>query len=79
MADPDDLLTPTEAGHLLRLSADSVRVLSDKGALPTLRTLSGRRLFRRRDVERLAEARRHQKAQPIQRATDAAAPPKEER
>lgn len=61
MPDPDDLLTPTEAGHLLTLSADSVRVLSDKGLLPTLKTASGRRLFRRRDVEQLAEDRRRQR------------------
>ena len=55
---PEDLLTPSEAAHILNLSSDTVRLLSDKGVLPTLRTASGRRLFRRCDVERLAEERR---------------------
>jgi excisionase family DNA binding protein len=53
----EELMTPTEAAHLLGLSADSVRSLSDAGRLPTLRTVGGRRLFRRGDVERLAAAR----------------------
>lgn len=56
--DPEELLTPTEAGHVLGLSPDTVRVLCDKGRLPALRTMSGRRLVRRGDVERLAEERR---------------------
>jgi excisionase family DNA binding protein len=56
--DPEELLTPSEAAHVLNLSSDTVRLLSDKGLLPTLRTMSGRRLFRRNDVERLAEERR---------------------
>ena len=50
-------MTPTEAAHVLGLSADAVRSLSDAGRLPTLRTVGGRRLFRRRDVEELAAAR----------------------
>ncbi len=54
---PEELLTPSEAAHILSLSADTVRVLSDKGVLPTLRTMSGRRLFRRADVEHLAQER----------------------
>jgi excisionase family DNA binding protein len=54
---PEELLTPSEAAHILSLSSDTVRLLSDKGILPTLRTMSGRRLFRRVDVERLAEER----------------------
>jgi excisionase family DNA binding protein len=52
--DPDDLLTPSDAARVLGLSADSVRVLSDTGRLPSMRTISGRRLFRRSDVDRLA-------------------------
>jgi excisionase family DNA binding protein len=51
---PDDLLTPSDAARVLGLSADSVRVLSDNGRLPSMRTVSGRRLFRRSDVDRLA-------------------------
>jgi excisionase family DNA binding protein len=54
---PDDLLTPSDAARVLGLSADSVRVLSDNGRLPSMRTVSGRRLFRRSDVDRLAIAR----------------------
>ena len=54
MNHPDDLLTPSDAARVLGLSADSVRVLSDNGRLPSMRTVSGRRLFRRSDVDRLA-------------------------
>ncbi|HYH94586.1 helix-turn-helix domain-containing protein [Hyalangium sp.] len=63
---PEELLTPSEAAHILSLSSDTVRLLSDKGILPTLRTMSGRRLFRRVDVERLAEERLR-KVQPSER------------
>ena len=55
--DPDELMTPSDAAHVLGLSADSVRAMSDSGRLPTLRTVSGRRLFRRGDVEKLADER----------------------
>ena len=55
--DPNDLMTPSDAARVLGLSADSVRVLSDSGRLPALRTISGRRLFRRGDVDRLAAER----------------------
>ncbi|MGQ0507859.1 MAG: helix-turn-helix domain-containing protein [Myxococcaceae bacterium] len=60
MADhnPEELLTPSEAAHVLNLSSDTVRLMSDKGLLKTVRTMSGRRLFRRDDVERLAAERR---------------------
>jgi excisionase family DNA binding protein len=53
-SDPNDLLTPSDAARVLGLSADSVRVLSDNGRLPAMRTVSGRRLFRRGVVDRLA-------------------------
>jgi len=55
--DPNDLMTPSDAARVLGLSADSVRVLGDTGRLPGLRTVSGRRLFRRGDVEQLAADR----------------------
>ncbi len=55
--DPNDLMTPSDAARILGLSADSVRVLSDSGRLPAMRTVSGRRLFRREDVDRLAAQR----------------------
>ena len=64
--DPNDLMTPSDAARILGLSADSVRVLGDTGRLPTLRTVIGRRLFKRGDVEHLAAERA--------RATAAAAP-----
>jgi excisionase family DNA binding protein len=54
---PNDLMTPSDAARVLGLSADSVRVLSDSGRLPAMRTVSGRRLFRRGDVDRLAAER----------------------
>ena len=54
---PTDLLTPSDAARVLGLSPDSVRVLSDSGRLPALRTVSGRRLFRRGDVDSLAADR----------------------
>lgn len=55
--DPEELLTPSDAALVLRVSADTVRNLSDKGVLPARRTMTGRRLFRREDVERLAAER----------------------
>src|SRR4051812_47595900 len=57
LPDPNDLMTPSDAARVLGLSADSVRVLSDSGRLPAMRTVSGRRLFRRSDVDRLAAER----------------------
>jgi hypothetical protein len=54
---PNDLFTPTDAARVLGLSVSSVRAVSNSGLLPALRTVSGYRLFRRRDVERLAVER----------------------
>ena len=48
-----ELMTPTEAGRLLGVSADTVRTLSRQGRLATLRTAGGQRLFQRVDVEQL--------------------------
>jgi excisionase family DNA binding protein len=56
--DPDDLLTPSDAARLAGVSVDAIRINADKGNLPALRTTSGRRLFRRADVERFAAQRR---------------------
>jgi excisionase family DNA binding protein len=53
----DELMTPSEAARVIGISADTVRTLSDSGQLATLRTVGGRRLFRRGDVEQLAAAR----------------------
>ena len=57
----DQLMTPSEAARVLGLSADAVRAMSDRGALPRQRTSGGRRIFRRGDVERVATARKAQK------------------
>lgn len=54
---PDDLLTPSDAARLVGISADMMRVHGDRGNLPSLRTVSGRRLFRRADVERFVASR----------------------
>jgi len=63
--DPNELMTPSEAARLLGLSPDSVRAMSDGGRLPTLRTVSGRRLFRRADVEHLVAERARRRAEDI--------------
>ena len=66
---PDELMTPMEAAKLLGLSADYVRDLSNKGSIPTLRTTSGRRLFRRGDVESLLKVRAQAAARRSRRPT----------
>jgi len=50
----DPFLMTNDAAKILKKSADRVRDLESSGKLPALRTLSGQRLFRREDVERLA-------------------------
>jgi predicted site-specific integrase-resolvase len=56
--DPNQLLTAIDAARILGLSTDMVRVLTRKGRLPSQRAANGYHLFRRQDVERLAEERR---------------------
>jgi excisionase family DNA binding protein len=68
-SDPEQLMTPMEAARFLGLSADYVRDLSNRGSLPTLRTMGGRRLFWRRDVEQLLEMRAQAPARKSRRAT----------
>jgi len=53
----EQLLTASDAGRILGLSRDMVRILSNKGILPSERAANGYHLFRRRDVERLARER----------------------
>jgi DNA-binding transcriptional MerR regulator len=55
--DPDQLLTASDAARILGLSRDMVRILGQKGILPSLRAANGYHLFRRRDVEDLARQR----------------------
>jgi len=66
-------MTPSDAARVLGLSADSVGVLSDSGRLPAMRTVSGRRLFRRSDVDRLAAERAQAMAASIASKAAAAA------
>jgi excisionase family DNA binding protein len=54
---PDDLMTAVDAGRILGVSVDMVRLLARNGRLPFMSTVRGVRLFRRADVESLAQAR----------------------
>jgi excisionase family DNA binding protein len=54
---PDDLMMAADAGRILRVSVDMVRLLARDGRLPFTSTVGGVRLFRRADVERLAHER----------------------
>jgi excisionase family DNA binding protein len=55
--DPDDLMTAVDAGRILGVSVDMVRLLARDGRLPFMSTVRGVRLFRRADVELLAQER----------------------
>ena len=62
---PDDLMTAMDAGRILGISVDMVRVLARGGGLPFQSTIGGMRLFRRADVDALARSRKERKrAQP---------------
>jgi excisionase family DNA binding protein len=54
----DELMTVADAGRILGVSTDMVRLLERDGRLPCMRTVRGVRLFRRADVVQLAEERR---------------------
>jgi DNA-binding transcriptional MerR regulator len=58
----DDLMTASDAGRILGVSVDMVRLLARGGALPFTSTISGVRLFRRADVEALARRRERGKS-----------------
>lgn len=51
------MLTTGEAARELRISPEHVRRLANAGALPVARTAGRMRLFRGRDVARLARRR----------------------
>jgi excisionase family DNA binding protein len=51
----DIFLTVTEAAQILKRSGESVRNYERRGILPASKTARGIRLFRRSDVEALAE------------------------
>jgi len=59
--DDEVLLTPLDASRVLHVSADSVRYYSKQGMLPTIKTVGGRHLFRRSDVDKLAAERAKRK------------------
>lgn len=62
MAGADDLMTASDAGRILGISVDMVRLLARGGSLPFQSTVSGVRLFRRADVEALARRRERTKS-----------------
>jgi excisionase family DNA binding protein len=55
--DQDPWVTVSDVARRLDVVPERVRQLADRGALPTVRTLSGQRLFRLSDVKRLADER----------------------
>ena len=55
---PDDLMTAADAARILELSSDMVRLIARSGALPYMSTVSGVRLFKRADVDALAQRRK---------------------
>lgn len=58
---PNDLMTATDAGRILGISVDMVRLLARDGHLPFMSTIGGIRLFRRKDVNALARRRERQR------------------
>jgi DNA-binding transcriptional MerR regulator len=68
LAGADDLMTASDAGRILGVSVDMVRVLARGGTLPFKSTISGVRLFRRADVEALALRRERAKSGSRRRA-----------
>jgi len=55
------LLGTTDAALKLGCSPEWVRRLADEGTLPCERTANGHRIFRSRDIERLAAEREMQR------------------
>lgn len=62
LASADDLMTASDAGRILGVSVDMVRVLARNGELPFQSTVSGVRLFRRADVDALMRRRERAKS-----------------
>lgn len=58
-----DLMTPQDVARFAHgaIGAATVRLWARTGKLPAIRTASGRRLFRRTDVERVLADRRRTK------------------
>lgn len=64
MVGGDDLMTASDAGRILGVSVDMVRLLAKNGELPFMSTISGVRLFRRADVDTLARRRERARSRP---------------
>ena len=60
----DDLMTAADAGRILGVSVDMVRLLAKGGGLPFKSTIRGVRLFRRADVVELARRRERKRSGP---------------
>lgn len=60
MKNPDELLGPYDASKIANVSAQTVRTWGDQGKLTVIRTAGGMRLFRRSEVEQLAQKRQAQ-------------------
>jgi len=60
---PNDLMTAMDAGRILGVSVDMVRLLARDGRLPFMSTIGGIRLFRRKDVNALARRRERARRQ----------------
>ena len=60
-ASPDDLMTASDAGRIIGVSADMVRLLARGGKLAFMSTIRGVRLFRRADVDALVARRARKK------------------
>jgi DNA-binding transcriptional MerR regulator len=55
--DPNQPLTPRDAGRLLNVTPDQVRYLNRTGKLPATRLSNGHRIFTLANVLKLARAR----------------------
>ena len=69
LAGADDLMTASDAGKILGVSVDMVRLLARSGELPFMSTISGVRLFKRADVDALALRRERSRSKPRLRRT----------
>ena len=68
----DAPLTTADAAKLLDVVPDTVRLWERNGLLRAIRTESGVRLFRRRDVEALAVRRRRTQRRVSEKRTESA-------
>jgi excisionase family DNA binding protein len=67
-ADPNDLMTASDAARIIGVSADMVRLLARGGKLAFTSTIRGVRLFRRADVDALAVRRAREKRTAVGKA-----------